>query len=201
MIKVEDIHKSFGSLEVLKGVDLQVAKGEVVSIVGASGAGKTTVGHALAKEMGLQFYDLDWYIEMRFHRSVAQIFEERGEEGFREIERRMLHEVGEFEDVIISTGGGTPCFFDNIEYMNAQGTTVYLDVPVERLHIRLSIAKAKRPLIKDKNDEELRAFIVEQLGKREPHYSKAQHSFRADKLEEKREIGLSVEAFRRQFGI
>ena len=57
------------------------------------GAGKTTIGHAMAKEMGLQFYDLDWYIEMRFHRTVAQIFEERGEEGFREIERNMLHEA------------------------------------------------------------------------------------------------------------
>ena len=76
-----------------------------------------------------------------------------------------------------------------------------LDVPVERLFIRLSIARSKRPLIKDKNDAELKEFIVEQLGKRAPHYGKAQYTFRADKLEDQTQIDLSVEAFRRQFGL
>ena len=172
-----------------------------IFLTGDMGAGKTTLGRALAAEMGIPFIDLDHYIEKRHCKTIAQLFAEKGEEGFREIERRMLHEVGEFEDVIISTGGGTPCFFDNIEYMNAQGTTVYLDVPVERLHIRLSIAKAKRPLIKDKNDEELMAFITEQLAKRAPHYRKAQYSFRADRLEDTMQVKESVEAFRREFGV
>ena len=172
-----------------------------IFLTGYMGAGKTTLGRALAAEMGIPFIDLDHYIEKRHCKTIAQLFAEKGEEGFREIERRMLHEVGEFEDVIISTGGGTPCFFDNIEYMNAQGTTVYLDVPVERLHIRLSIAKAKRPLIKDKNDEELMAFITEQLAKRTPHYSKAQYTFAADKLEDTAQVKASVEAFRREFGV
>ena len=172
-----------------------------IFLTGYMGAGKTTLGRALAAELGIPFIDLDHYIEKRNCKTIAQLFAEKGEEGFREIERRMLHEVGEFEDVIISTGGGTPCFFDNIEYMNAQGTTVYLDVPVERLHIRLSIAKAKRPLIKDKNDEELMAFITEQLAKRAPHYCKAQYSFRADRLEDTMQVKESVEAFRREFGV
>ena len=172
-----------------------------IFLIGYMGAGKTTLGRALAQTLGLQFIDLDCYIEDRFRKTISQIFAEKGEEAFRDLERRMLHEVGEFEDVIISTGGGTPCFFDNVEYMNAQGTTVFLDVPDERLFIRLSIARSKRPLIKDKNDDELRSFIVDQLGKRLPHYSKAQFTFEADKLEDKRQIDLSVEAFCRQFNI
>ena len=172
-----------------------------IFLTGYMGSGKTTLGRALAADMGIEFIDLDHYIEQRHRKTIAQLFAERGEEGFREIERRMLHEVGEFENVIISTGGGTPCFFDNIEYMNAQGTTVYLDVPVERLHIRLCIARSKRPLIKDKNDEELMTFITEQLAKRTPHYCKAQHSFRADRLEDTMQVKESVEAFRREFGV
>lgn len=172
-----------------------------IFLTGYMGAGKTTLGRALAAELGIPFIDLDHHIEKRYCKTIAQLFAEKGEEGFREIERRMLHEVGEFEDVIISTGGGTPCFFDNIEYMNAQGTTVYLDVPVERLFIRLSIARSKRPLIKEKNDDELLAFITEQLARRAPHYSKAQYSFRADRLEDAPQIKESVEAFRREFGV
>ena len=172
-----------------------------IFLLGYMGAGKTTLGRALAAELGLQFIDLDCYIEERFRKTISQIFVEKGEEEFRNIERRMLHEVGEFEDVIISTGGGTPCFFDNVEYMNAQGTTVFLDVPVERLFIRLSIARHKRPLIREKNDEELRTFIAEQLGKRLPHYSKAQYSFRADRLEDTVQVAESVEAFRNEFGV
>lgn len=172
-----------------------------IFLLGYMGAGKTTLGRALADSLNLQFIDLDCYIEQRFRKSISDIFAEKGEEGFRDIERRMLQETGEFENVIISTGGGTPCFFDNIEYMNSQGTTVYLDVPVERLHIRLCIARSKRPLIKDKNDEELMAFIIEQLEKRAPHYSKAQYSFRADRLEDTMQVKESVEAFRHRFDV
>lgn len=76
------------------------------------GSGKTTLGKAFARAMQLQFIDLDWYIEERFHKTVQELFAERGEEGFREVERNMLHEAGEFENVVIAAGGGTPCFFD-----------------------------------------------------------------------------------------
>ena len=169
-----------------------------IFLIGYMGAGKTTLGRALAKELKIEFIDMDNYIEERLCKSISQIFAEKGEEGFREIERRMLHEAGEFENVVISTGGGTPCFFDNIEYMNRQGATVFLDVPVERLFIRLSIARKKRPLIMGKSDEELRCFIAEQLAKRLPHYSKAKQKFTADRLEDVKQIEASVKEFLQQ---
>ena len=110
-----------------------------IFLIGYMGAGKTTLGKAFARAMGLTFVDLDWYIEERFHKTVGQIFAERGEEGFRELEKRMLHEAAEFEDVVISTGGGTPCFLDNMEYMNRQGMTLYLKASPEVLaaHLRM----------------------------------------------------------------
>ena len=142
-----------------------------ILIIGYMGAGKTTLGKVLAKDLGLQFYDLDWYIEGRMHKTVAQIFAERGEEGFRTIERNMLHEVAEFEDVVISCGGGTPCFYDNMQYMNAQGDTVYLKASPEVLSAHLKMGKTERPLLKGKTPEELRDFITSQLAAREQYYT------------------------------
>lgn len=92
-----------------------------IIIIGYMGAGKTTIGKALAKDLGIMFYDLDWYIESRMRKTVKQIFDEVGEDGFRQIEHNMLHEVAEFENIVLSCGGGTPCFFDNMEYMNLCG--------------------------------------------------------------------------------
>lgn len=157
------------------------------------GAGKTTLGKAFAHAMNMSFIDLDWYIEERFHRSISEIFAERGETGFRELERSMLHEVGEFENVLISTGGGTPCFFDNMEYMNRQGKSVFLDVDVDVLFRRLRVAKQQRPILQGKSDEELRSFIVEALEKRLPYYSQATYNFDGQHLESRLQIADSVE--------
>ena len=164
-----------------------------IFLIGYMGAGKTTLGKAFARAMGLTFVDLDWYIEERFHKTVSQIFAERGEEGFRELEKRMLHEVGDFEDVVISVGGGTPCFFDNIDYMNQAGETVFLDVDNKVLFRRLKVAKQQRPLLTQKNDEELMAFITENLQKRLPFYTKAKHVFNGERLEDRHQIKESVE--------
>ena len=153
-----------------------------IFLIGYMGAGKTTLGKAFARAMGLTFVDLDWYIEERFHKTVRQIFTERGEDGFRELEKRMLHEAGEFEDVVISVGGGTPCFFDNMEYMNQAGETVFLDVNTKVLFRRLKVAKQQRPLLANKNDEELMAFIQEALQKRLSFYMKAKHVFNGERL-------------------
>ena len=167
-----------------------------IIIVGYMGSGKTTVGKALSKEMGIPFYDLDWYIESRMRKTVDQIFAERGEEGFRKIEYNMLHEVAEFEDVIISCGGGTPCFFDNMDYMNQQGETVYLKACPEVLYGHLKMGKTVRPLLKNKTPEEMQVFITEQLEKREPYYSKAKHTLDVNLLEKYEKIKISVEKLR-----
>ncbi len=146
-----------------------------IILIGYMCVGKTTVGKALAKSLGLTFYDLDWYIEERFHMKVPQIFAERGEEAFRDLERRMLHEVAAFENVVVSCGGGTPCFYDNMDFMNANGSTYYLKASVDTILNHLAISKGERPLLKDKSPEELRAFIEGQLAEREPYYARAAH--------------------------
>jgi shikimate kinase len=105
----------------------------------------------------------------------------------------MLHEVGEFEDVVISVGGGTPCFFDNVDYMNSVGETVFLDVDIRVLFRRLKIAKHQRPLLDGKSDEELMQFIQEALQSRLPFYTRAKHTFNGEKLEDRRQIQQSVE--------
>lgn len=146
------------------------------------GAGKTTVGRALSKRTGLSFIDLDYYIEGRYRKTVSQIFAEKGEEGFRKIERNLLHEVAAFEDVLVSTGGGTPCFFDNMDYMNACGATIYLKVSVEELARRLEVCKRTRPVLRGRSGEELRDFIAESLDRREPYYGKASVVFDAERM-------------------
>ena len=167
-----------------------------IIIVGYMGSGKTTVGKALSKDLGIPFYDLDWYIESRMRKTVAQIFAERGEEGFRKIEHNMLHEVAEFENVIISCGGGTPCFFDNMDYMNGQGETVYLQASPDVLYNHLKMGKTERPLLKNKTPEEMQVFIAEQLEKREPYYSKAKYTLNVDLLENYEKIKISVAKMR-----
>jgi shikimate kinase len=146
-----------------------------IILIGYMGAGKTTIGKTLAKRLGVPFYDLDWYIETRMRKKVKQIFDERGEEGFRIIEKNMLHEAAEFENVVIACGGGTPCFFDNMEYLVRQGDVVYLRGTPEVLFRHLKMGKGVRPLLLGKSDEELLEYIKENVKKREEFYTKANH--------------------------
>lgn len=172
-----------------------------IILIGYMGAGKTTLGRQLAMALGLQFYDLDWYIEMRYHKRVAEIFAEKGEEGFRDLEQRMLHEVAEFEDVVISCGGGTPCFFDNMEYMNSQAETMYLRASAGVLAAHLKMGRTERPLIKGKTEEELEAYIRESLQAREPYYTKAKHIVNVDLLDNYNKIEEAVDTLRKELGV
>lgn len=166
-----------------------------IFIIGYMGCGKTTFGKALSATTGIRFIDLDFYIEQRYHASVSEIFGRYGEKGFREIEKEMLHEVAEFEDVIISCGGGTPCFFDNMEHMNNHGTTLWLQATRECLFSRLIRKREKRPLLAGHTDDEIREIIDSQLRLREPFYSAAKVIWKGDSLEDRRQINENVSQF------
>ena len=153
-----------------------------IFLIGYMGVGKTTLGKALADRTGLSFIDLDLFIEGRYRKTIRQIFEAEGEEAFREIERRALHEVAEFEDIILSTGGGTPCFFDNMTYMNSVGTTVYLKASPEALTERISLCKQSRPTVRHLDGEALHAFVRKALTHRTPYYERAHHVFDVERL-------------------
>lgn len=163
-----------------------------IILIGYMGAGKTTVGKALAKDLGVVFYDLDWYVETRMRRTVKQLFDERGEEGFRILERNMLHEVAEFENVVLSCGGGTPCFFDNMEYMNQQGETVYLKASPEVLYKHLRMGKGVRPRLLNKTPEEIMAFIRKEVPEREKYYLQAKHIINVDLMDNYEKIKITV---------
>lgn len=164
-----------------------------IILIGYMGAGKTTIGHALAKVLGVPFYDLDWYIESRMRKTVKQIFDEKGEDGFRSIEHNMLHEVAEFENVVVSCGGGTPCFFDNIDYMNCQADTVYLKATPEVLYEHLQMGRTVRPLLLGKSPEEVRTFIREQLQEREKFYTKARYTLDVNLMDNHEKINITVQ--------
>lgn len=163
-----------------------------VFLIGYMGSGKTTLGRALAKAMGFSFIDLDWYIEGRYHKRVRELFAERGESGFREIESRLLREVGQMNDTVVAAGGGTPCFNDNIDFMCRNGLVVYLKTSEEVLFDRLRQARSQRPLLRDKNDEELRAFLSRTLEMRSPYYRQAHLVFDSDRLDSVEDIDRSA---------
>ncbi|MCK9412408.1 MAG: shikimate kinase [Prolixibacteraceae bacterium] len=144
-----------------------------IFLTGYMGCGKSTIGRKVAALMGINFTDLDKYIEERYFKSVPDIFAQEGEAAFREKERQALHEVAQFEDIIVGTGGGAPCFFDNMNRMNLAGITIYLAPDNETLACRLLKSKTERPLIAGKSKEELMAFIEVALAKRAPFYEQS----------------------------
>ena len=152
-----------------------------IFLIGYMGSGKSTVGKLLANKLGYSFIDMDAQIEAQQFKTIAQIFSELGEDKFRLLEQKCLHEVSEFDNVVISTGGGTSCFFDNISYMNANGLTVYLKFTAQELAERLGGSHvAKRPVLGNRQGDELLQFISEGLSKREPYYIQATYSIWGD---------------------
>lgn len=137
------------------------------------GCGKSHLGQRLAAQLGRSFFDLDQVVEDGEGKSIPTIFAELGEPGFRALEQKYLHTIENQAPAVVATGGGTPCFFDNMVWMNAHGTTVYLETPVETLYERLRRDRAGRPLLAGLSDAELRIFIETKLKEREPWYRQA----------------------------
>jgi shikimate kinase len=137
------------------------------------GCGKSTIGRKVAALMGINFIDLDKFIEERNFKSVPDIFAQEGELAFREKERQALMEVSQFEDIVVGTGGGAPCFFDNMQLMNDAGITIYLAPDNDILAYRLLKSKTERPLIAGKSREDLLEFIETALQKRAPFYEQS----------------------------
>ncbi len=144
-----------------------------VFLLGFMGCGKSTLGRHLAKALGWEFIDLDDYFEKKFKTTVPLFFKEFGETGFRDGERAALQDLKSIDKAVIATGGGAPCFFDNMDFMNEHGVTLYMKVSPEVLAQRLSSSKTVRPLVHGKTGDELIAYIEEKLKSREPYYNRA----------------------------
>jgi len=145
-----------------------------IFLIGFMGCGKTTLGRKLAARLGYTFYDLDHLLEEQAGMSVAEYFSNFGETAFRLAESEILKNTAYSENAVISTGGGLPCFFDNMDWMKAQGTTVYIKLSPKTLAGRLEHGKEERPLLRHKHGEELINFISEKLAERESFYMQAQ---------------------------
>lgn len=173
----------------------EIESGKPIFVVGYMACGKTTFARALARAINREFIDLDFYIEQRFRASVSEIWHTKGEEEFRRIEAAMLREAGGFENVVVSCGGGTPCFCDNMDYMLSAGVTVRLVATEDCIVRRLLINNAKRPLMTGKSEAEMRQSVAQGLAEREIHYSRAHISFDGEELEDRRQIAQTITRF------
>jgi shikimate kinase len=160
-----------------------------IFLIGFMGSGKTTLGRKLASRMGYEFIDLDHKLEQQVELSIAEYFQLFGEDAFRKLESEVLKKSIYPQNAIISTGGGLPCFFDNMDWMKANGKSVYIKLSPKTLADRLETGKEERPLLQDKHGDALVNFIEQKLEEREKFYSQANIivdglSLTAEKLEQ-----------------
>ena len=162
-------------------------------IVGFMGCGKTTWSRKLAAKLGYEFIDLDHVLEAKAGMSIAEYFSSFGEDAFRNLESQVLKETEYAENTVVSTGGGLPCFFDNMDWMNANGKTVYIKLSPKTLADRLENSKTVRPVLQGKKGDELVEFITGKLTERERFYLQASNivegiDMSVEKLEEALEV-------------
>ncbi|WP_439881097.1 shikimate kinase [Pontibacter sp. MBLB2868] len=148
-----------------------------VFLIGMMGSGKTTLGRQLAKLLQYTFVDLDEYIEQQENKTIPQIFQEEGQQRFRQLERQALERLVAAQDrVVVATGGGAPCFFDNISFLNRHGENIFLDVPLDEIAKRLQLADLEqRPLLAGKSMVEVKLFLAKTLEERKRFYEQANY--------------------------
>lgn len=177
-----DCNSSLGDGGVVSGIFL----------IGMMGSGKSYWCTQIAEKLKYNVYDLDNLIELDEEKTIAEIFAENGEEYFRKAESKMLQSFVEKKSFVLATGGGTPCFHDNMQWMNEHGLTVWLDEPVDVLAERLKPEKKHRPLIKNLSDDELKNFLSKKLAERKPFYEQAKIHCQNQDLEGlKRLLGIN----------
>jgi len=149
-----------------------------IFLLGFMGCGKSTLGQQLARKMNFSFLDLDQIIEQKMGQNITEIFAKYGEIYFRKVEKEVLHSCQSCQNTVLALGGGTPCFFDNMDWINQQGISVFLQVPIDILVKRLWKNRSHRPLISTfSNQQELTNFVQKKLSERLPYYTKAQLIF------------------------
>ena len=153
-----------------------------VFLIGFMGSGKTTIGKKLANYLKYEFIDLDKLIESKAGMIIVNYFELYGEGAFRELEQDILQKTEFPANVIIATGGGAPCFGDNMEWMNKNGLVAYLSLSPKALASRLEHSKTDRPLIRHLKGDELIDFISRKLQEREVFYNQAKYVVSASDL-------------------
>ncbi len=156
-----------------------------VYLIGYMGSGKTTTSKRLASVLGLPCYDLDQLFEEQYKIDIPHFFERYDESLFRKLESQLLKDTLQLDQAIVATGGGTPCFYDNMQWMNEHGLTVYIQMQAESVFHRLKSSKRKRPLVAQKTDEELNEFIREHMRQRNIFYSQAHIIVKGESLDVK----------------
>jgi shikimate kinase len=167
---------------VLQSHQIQNIIGMIIFLIGFMGSGKSTLGKRLAKKIGYDFIDMDHYIEEQEGLKVPAIFEQKGEKYFREQEKLFLANLEPDANIVVATGGGAPCFGNNIELMNEKGITVYLKMSPASLASRLEKARVIRPLVAGLESDHLRNYIENKLREREPFYNQAKCVIRGENV-------------------
>ena len=151
-----------------------------IFLIGFMGSGKSTIGRELADRLGFDFLDLDEVIEKSAGLPVVEIFARQGEPAFRRLEAGCLRQTLPLRRTVVATGGGTPCFYQNMEWMNNHGVSVFLDIPPATLAGRLENDSTRRPLLKGKTGRQLADLISHKLASREAFYHLAHFTCHAD---------------------
>ena len=145
-----------------------------IFLIGFMGSGKTHWGHLLSQKLSVPFFDMDEQVVSHEGKTIVEIFAENGEEYFRMLEKNVLHIITESHDnFVMACGGGSPCYFNNIDFMNQSGTTVWINTPVDTIFKRLIEEKENRPLVKGLTDEQLKGYIIKKFADRKIYYEQA----------------------------